>query len=988
MRYRLNNLFQIRVATLELPIFEAMLKGVSQFEEMTEEYVRDPLHGLALEHATNTLFAQIDSMAGKTSNSNDMRHAILRYINRNANRTTPFGLFVAHRAYINSREKAARAPALGDSVILRAAPSASVIEMEKQTQRVTQEHLLSINAAVIDYEGYYLWTLVDDSKMGTTKNARLKKTQVLDEIVAWQRERRTFSLAGLVDFLCQQFPSQERKDIVIFLNRLVDIGFLRVVEAGLGTEQLFSLSLFPASQETSIPVKRWLKTVREKATMLASQKGTDAHVGQELFNLELNESAEIHLSHSESRAIEEAIEAVLVTSSFFPEPSHHIKRWEEKFTEHYGVENYVPLKRALNPLTGVGPVLGYMNPAPIDGIQNEKYDLWNKNDLRLRLKMMASLSDANSDVPYVDLGKGEFVEELKSRKKNFDEKTVYPSLDFSFQVGITKDSSRVFMMHSDACALGGHTFARLLDSMDGDTRDVYVEVMEQLANDKEKCRAFGILTEPLVISTKYLAPQRGFAEKYVDTGSNVGDLSLDNLYLVSDGEKVDIVADDDYGVPIRFNLPSLLVPLAFSNEARFLLDISRSEYKVSPGFSWCQLEGSDFLPEVRFNEIVLRPAEWRIVKQLQSIAKQASKAEDYCDLRQCLLDWGVSGVFVLASEDNRLYFNLDSDISLKAFSIALKNANEDDVIEKSSFYTYRGCWFNTSQGVKRLSTELICSVSRKIGGRASDAVKLLSVRHDLRDLVDEDWMSITLVTASTVMDELIKVVGEFCLQNECVAGWFYVRYNDFGTSLRVRIRLAEKQGKSSDFLRDFIGVVKNSALINHWYLSEYVPEIARYSDGEALKVVHEAFSISTELALAYVYEIGSNENISLMNAAVNLIMYTILIGVHPSWLLGWLPKEHPTDEARQVWREHGDDLLTQYVQSLSRHPQKNETIFSRLLGMHSNEGDRRVAQIILDLLHMHCNRLKGSGDSFETDILWILQRCFHKITVLQKKGKI
>lgn len=208
-----------------------------------------------------------------------------------------------------------------------------------------------------------------------------------------------------------------------------------------------------------------------------------------------------------------------------------------------------------------------------------------------------------------------------------------------------------------------------------------------------------------------------------------------------------------------------------------------------------------------------------------------------------------------------------------------------------------------------------------------------------------------------------------------------MRYNDDGCSVRLRWKAQSGPEQLIPKVIELTTQLRNSALIRGWQITEYSPETHRYGKGKLLDNIHEAFRLSSELVvkelndkLSYTSE---DDIVDIGNALESIINYLDLLGVPSELYCDILPSHaKPTAAAREYWRKishsgtkpHDDDGRFSLISTPSPF-----MMISRL-----SENRNQVVRIVADMLHMHCNRLRSSGDSFEESMYWLLRRDLHK----------
>lgn len=990
--YKFNGLMQVRICTHDLKSYNKILYDSNVFEDEIKEYVNSSLPALALEHASNDLYQQF-VLDDDNQSMKKVIGGAFKYLDRHANRTTPFGSFVAHRAYRNDFSHTKSSEPIISKGQVRIAYAPKFHELLRMQSTCDASYLIGLNPTLVIFGDAFTWVHLVNRISGATKNMRLKRTPVLSMIVKYFKSTRFASRGAVTDLITNALDGVRGKRIKTFIDSLLNIGFLEVLDnndtdANKSLFTSFPIDLPYPDEDTISPIRSCLRSIRLKE--MHCERTLDAAgeiVGHEFIELELDQQSEIHLKKEEIQTLEQAINAIISTSTLASDTVWNLTLWSNEFVEKFGLNNPIPVTVALNPLLGIGPPFGYGNPAP------SSYDSyraspskWRQEDLDFRLKMISEAT-IHRGVESIDISDQRFEQDLFDLQQRFDVNDIYPDFDISMQVS-EENHERSFLLRSDTCALGGHTFTRTERTMDEHTRASWQEILNHLAKDQGVRCATALETHPISATVDYLVPVSASFKSVTSTYASDANIPFDSLFIIGTDHGLALARrrDDTHEFErIVINHPSLVIPLAFTNEARLIMDISRTSYKAMAGFSWAQLEGMKRLPEVRYGNVVLRPAEWTIPKQLNDAAREAIKKQDYSLLRQALSQIGIHEDFIYASGDNRLHFDTRSQVSLAMAAKLLKTAGRTDRLEKSSIDYCKGVELASSKGKCRLSTEIILSVSRRIKCKANVPVEMsLPINTNTIEVRDDRWISIILLAVPEFLDELIIHAAHFT-QTQYMKGiistWFYVRYNDDGCSVRLRWKAQSGPEQLIPKVIELATQLRNSALIRGWQITEYSPETHRYGKGKLLDNIHEAFRLSSELAvkelnnkLSYTSE---DDIVDIGDALESIINYLDLLGVPSELYCDILPSHaKPTTAAREYWRKishsgtrpHDDDGRFSLISTPSPF-----MMISRL-----SENRSQVVRIVADMLHMHCNRLRSSGDSFEESMYWLLRRDLHK----------
>lgn len=953
-------------------------------------YANSVFSGLALQHASPNLHEQLLGSGSKDSAVLRLQSGLFKYLNRNANRTVPFGLFVAHRAYLNDRQCAESAAGdllklKGDYVSIGTASNLLWHLQCHSASKPDPSEALGLNPIINSFPGTYTWVYTPDRVQGITQNMRLKPSPVILELVTLLSKVQCLPRSVIATHLSSTFPNVNPERVGEFLSQLTEIEFLQVADKSDfdidASMSKFDVDVFNPIGSQAVDVVSSLRETLDSAELLRGKASESHHRESAFVEVCLSDETEVHLNKLEIGSLTEAVNIIIATSSRVPEFNWSLEDWCSRFIEKYGMGHPVSLVSAVNPYKGIGPILGYLNPAPSNPeFPRQRTSVWRRLDLDLRIKMLTKIEDHHG-VPSVNLKQAFFDDCLEAINANYLANEIYPDLDFSIQVSEI-ESEKAFLFRSDSVALGGHSFTRSRRTMSRKTSSHWIRVLDNLAIDQGIDRSTHLVSQPSSAVVDYLVPKRQDCCLSTSTEVSSAGVPFSQLYLMGTPEGVQVGTIDDRGIFKRhvINFPSLVLPLAFKNEARIAIDLSRANYRIPACFSWAQLEESSFLPEVRYGLHVLRPAEWRLTADMISAAQRTLKHNDPEHLRRSLTASNIQDNLFFASGDHRLHFDVNSNFSLIELARLIKASEPSERLERSSLDGTRGLRFANHQGVTRHSTEMILSFSRRcrsIKGQYSSSF----VENAAEEHFEENWVTLTLLTTPDAQHRLIKIVGAEsvrALEQGLIDQWFFVRYHDNGCSVRLRWRFPLMSVLLDKQVQQIVTLGQEMALIRGWYLSEYNPEFHRYGKGSLLELCHEVFTLSTELSTRILLELpDESTGVELEIAVISMVELIALLGVPWSYIYDVLPRvSKPSSQARAIWSRSNLDLCKKAstVDRLTR-PTRN-AIFDALQSL--CPVSLKLHNLILDLLHMHSNRLHSSGDSFEDDIYWLLRQVIHK----------
>ena len=352
-----------------------------------------------------------------------------------------------------------------------------------------------------------------------------------------------------------------------------------------------------------------------------------------------------------------------------------------------------------------------------------------------------------------------------------------------------------------------------------------------------------------------LAPPTGFAKHRIPLGVAVspGDLDLDDLLLVSDGQLLQLrsASLDQRIIPVLYSRlsPQLLPPIA-----QLLRMLGNHGSRPWQTWSWGPLTGTPFQPRVRYRTTILTPARWVLPPAVAGAAHHPGEWD------AALEEWRTTTVpappdIVVVTDHDR------------ALPVDLRRADDRALLRR---HVRRGINAVTEQpggpdAVQGVVTgpagqhalELVISLARTQAPAAPPLRPSATARPVRRPgeglhLPGSDWLSLTIRTPATCQDEVLTRVGT--LAEGFPAPWFWLRYSDHaGPHLRIRFHAdpACLGGRLLPAMAAMTADLITGRLASGLSAEPYEQEIERYGGSpEAMAAAERVFIADSRVALA------------------------------------------------------------------------------------------------------------------------------------------
>lgn len=240
--------------------------------------------------------------------------------------------------------------------------------------------------------------------------------------------------------------------------------------------------------------------------------------------------------------------------------------------------------------------------------------------------------------------------------------------------------------------------------------------------------------------------------------------------------------------------------LTLSNVYRFLCYLQVQGTGTPPAFSWGRLDVLDYLPRVRAGRTVLARARWRLSTAELAELRKSSRYDRYVVTQRIRQARQLPRWIMLVERDNSLPIDLDNPLSVDAFVSAIGATGH--VFLEEQYPSLADQCVAGPEGI--FCNEIVLPFTRRDtqpGPRvsATPAVSLASIPVDSRVRLvppGREWFYLKIyggpVALETLLTTDLKPILADLFSHGLIDRWFFVRYQDPYTHLRLRV-CAEKE---------------------------------------------------------------------------------------------------------------------------------------------------------------------------------------------------
>jgi thiopeptide-type bacteriocin biosynthesis protein len=476
-------------------------------------------------------------------------------------------------------------------------------------------------------------------------------------------------------------------------------------------------------------------------------------------------------------------------------------------------------------------------------------------------------------------------------------------------------------------------------------------------------------------------------------------IPLDDLAIGVEGDRL-VAWWVSRGCRVRVHAGHMLNSMTAPAACRLLAELDQDAVMPLMGFDWGPAERLPFLPRVRAGRVVLRAAQWRIDAIDAGWQASAPPADLTPVIARWRTRWKMPRYVHVGSADNRLLIDLRAAEHHAALRDALPEAG---FVVQEALPVPREHWLRGPGG--SFASELVVPlVRRDVKARpAADAADHSAARGvaipspaRLRP-PGSDWLFAKLYCPRSAQDDvLVNDVGPLCEQltaSDAADRWFFVRYADDASHLRIRFH-----GASERLTRI---VMPELCTLGARLIAErccdrltfdtYDREIERYGGEQGVAMAEEVFAADSRATLGML-GLLARRALSIDRIALGIVSIDrLLAGLgldddarlrhygrmrDAKHLVGGQYRTRKrelcallSDERLLSSRPGGAELLA----LLAARDEALAPIVERLRTFEFADGDL-LEEWFANVVHLHCNRLLGGAPEVEASALGLLLR--------------
>lgn len=406
-------------------------------------------------------------------------------------------------------------------------------------------------------------------------------------------------------------------------------------------------------------------------------------------------------------------------------------------------------------------------------------------------------------------------------------------------------------------------------------------------------------------------------------------------------------------------------------------------------------EELNYLPRIRYNNIILSKRKWKFTENMIPVRKKYNSTEFKNSLIDILNIDNNTEVIGIKYKSNNLYYSLENEYHIEQMHNVLKKEKEITIIEAEPSLIV-----NNDDG--SFNEQFVFFAKNKISKKIDPPFSLIDKlsSRKIKYYPWNNWLFFSLYFREERQDEFLtnhlKPFIESIKEDNYDFKWFYIRYKDPSSHIRLRFYTPDKIIKLHLYERlcDFFNSVHRGIPIERITSDSYSPEYMRYGGEDIMPYIEDYFEKESNCCLEIIDAI-KDFNVNKKTDLIILYLYDLMESFDLSdkekieFLknnkynsLKKIPKDirMKQDERKKLLSNHlknnQDTVLTN----------NQKSYFNELNDCLNNSKLITTKEMILSsLMHMFVNRIKKIDLSNENEIMLALKLAISDFYYSNKK---
>jgi thiopeptide-type bacteriocin biosynthesis protein len=262
---------------------------------------------------------------------------------------------------------------------------------------------------------------------------------------------------------------------------------------------------------------------------------------------------------------------------------------------------------------------------------------------------------------------------------------------------------------------------------------------------------------------------------------------------------------------------------------RFLCDLQYQNVRMFPRWNWGGLYEEQYLPRVEFENIILSRARW-LIKSFKNI-KFSSDEQMISYLKTVIVNQSIPRYVSIQQNDNELPIDLESSFGLNHL---LQMLQKGSISLQEFLFANDGCYITDEKEHYASEVLLTFKSAPPTVKPGLNPVYTKGIEPKRKFLPGDEWLYVKIYGGYKILDEIISnILKPYCeelLENGDIDKWFFIRYNDPDSHLRIRFHGQAPAFYFPLFLKinEMLTPLMSSGEIQKVVLDTYIREMERY----------------------------------------------------------------------------------------------------------------------------------------------------------------
>ncbi|HEX8792990.1 MAG TPA: lantibiotic dehydratase, partial [Polyangiaceae bacterium] len=290
---------------------------------------------------------------------------------------------------------------------------------------------------------------------------------------------------------------------------------------------------------------------------------------------------------------------------------------------------------------------------------------------------------------------------------------------------------------------------------------------------------------------------------------------------------------------------------------RFLGMLQSQGTLPGAAWNWGPLREAAFLPRVQVGRVILSPRRWTLHEADLARLTSGGDAERFRAAVRMRAERGMPKVIALEDGDNILPVDLTNAMSVGAAVSVLKSRTSASFIE--TFCEPSDAHATGPDG--RYANEWVVPIVRTPEGPKDVQPQVASERNPAtltrRFCPGSEWLFAKIYCSHRTVDEVLRTCVRpilASLRGRGIDDWFFIRYADPETHLRLRFRGAPANLLATvvPALERALASMLSAGAVSRWELATYEREVERYGGNEGMPLCEQLFGADSDAALSLI----------------------------------------------------------------------------------------------------------------------------------------